>query len=124
MISANECWRYASTSRRANRSPIVIGSDCPVLDAAYLRSAAVAVARADLVTGPVADGGYVLIGMRQPRPELFLRMAWSTSTVHAETLARAKTAGLRTIVLSELWDVDDAAGLRRWRELEATRPGR
>ena len=106
------------------RSPIVIGSDCPVLDAAYLRSAAAALARADLVTGPVADGGYVLIGMSQPRADLFLRMVWSTPTVHAETLARADAAGLRTIVLNELWDVDDAAGLRRWRELAGTSPGR
>jgi uncharacterized protein len=98
---------------------IVIGSDCPVLDATYLHSAAAALADgADVVIGPVEDGGYVLIGMSRPRPELLLRMTWSTPSVHSETLARAKAAGLRTVVLEQLWDVDDAAGLRRWREQE------
>ncbi len=107
-----------------NGAPIVVGSDCPVLDAAYLRSAADALTRADVVIGPVADGGYVLIGMLRAHAELFLRMTWSTATVHAETLRRAEAIGLRTVVLSELWDVDDAAGLRRWREMDPTTPGR
>jgi|KBSSwiStaDraftv2_1062776.scaffolds.fasta_scaffold379842_2 rSAM/selenodomain-associated transferase 1 len=108
-----------------NRTPIVIGSDCPVLDAGYLHAAAEALARgADVVTGPVADGGYVLIGMTRPRPELFLHMTWSVATVHSQTLQRAEALGLRTVVLRELWDVDDAAGLQRWRELEASNPGR
>jgi glycosyltransferase A (GT-A) superfamily protein (DUF2064 family) len=108
-----------------NRAPIVIGSDCPVLDAEYLQSAAETLAGgADAVIGPVADGGYVLIGMARPYPELFLRMTWSTPTVHAQTLQRAAAAGLRTVVLRELWDVDDAAGLRRWRELESSKRDR
>ncbi len=108
-----------------DRAPIVIGSDCPVLDAEYLRSAVEALAGgADAVIGPVADGGYVLVGMARPHPELFLRMTWSTSTVHAQTLQRAEAAGLRTVVLRELWDVDDAAGLRRWREFESSKRDR
>lgn len=107
------------------RAPIVIGSDCPTLDAVYLLMAAAALrSGADVVTGPVADGGYVLIGMARAYPELFERVTWSTSSVHAQTLERAAASGLRTVVLKELWDVDDAAGLRRWRELEAATPGR
>ncbi len=98
------------------RAAIVVGGDCPVLDAAYLREAADALAAGiDVVIGPVEDGGYVLIGLRAPQPALFERMPWSTPAVHAETLRRAAALGLRTCVLRELWDVDDEASWRRWR---------
>ena len=53
--------------------------------AAALRSGA-----ADVVLGPSEDGGYYLIGLGAPAPELFVNMPWSTATVYAETLARAR----------------------------------
>ncbi len=106
------------------RPAIVIGSDCPVIDAAYLHSAAAALKDgADVVIGPVADGGYVLLGLARPQPGLLLGMTWSTPSVCAETLRRAVVAGLRTLVLRELWDVDDEPGLNRWQALEAAIPG-
>ena len=37
---------------------------------------------------PADDGGYVLIGMLQPRPELFSDMAWGTDGVMLETRRR------------------------------------
>jgi uncharacterized protein len=107
------------------RPAVVIGSDCPVIDAQYLRDAAAALSEgADVVIGPVEDGGYVLIGMSRPHSELLLGMSWSTATVHAETVRRANRAGLRTVVLRELWDIDDEAGLRRWKALGAATPDR
>jgi rSAM/selenodomain-associated transferase 1 len=107
------------------RSAIVIGSDCPVLDATYLQAAAAALRDgADVVIGPAEDGGYVLIGMVRPRPELLLQMTWGTPSVHVETLRRAVAAKLRTIVLPRLWDVDDAAGLHRWQKWENAKPDR
>ena len=106
-----------------NRAAILIGSDCPVIDAAYLNSAAAALADgADVVIGPVEDGGYVLIGMARPQPELLIGMKWSAPSVSAETLRRAAIAELRTVVLNELWDIDDATGLRRWQTLQGAKP--
>ncbi len=103
------------------RGAIVIGSDCPVLDAAYLNAAAAALERgSDVVVGPVEDGGYVLIGMRCPQPELLRGMIWSTSDVFAETMRRAAALGLDVSVLDRLWDVDDEAGLRRLEHLPST----
>lgn len=96
---------------------IIVGSDCPIIDEQYLRDAVQALARADLVIGPVEDGGYVLIGMSRPHDCLFVDMTWSTARVFAETLWRAERAGLTTAVLGELWDVDDSAGWRRWQAL-------
>ena len=97
---------------------IIIGSDCPVLDVNYLRDAVRALdSGIDVVVGPVEDGGYVLIGMAQPQPALFLDMTWSTRTVLSETLERAAAAGLTTTVLDELWDVDNVADWQRWQSL-------
>ena len=60
---------------------------------------------------PVADGGYVLIGLKSPCPELFTNMAWSTSTVAAETLRRMTALGLRVWQGPQLHDIDEPADL-------------
>jgi uncharacterized protein len=109
---------------------LVIGTDCPVLSAAHLRQAAATLKKtsantltgegaADLVLIPAEDGGYVLIGMRAPHPELFNNMPWSTERVAAVTLARAATLGLSTITMPALWDVDSPADLTRWQAMQA-----
>ena len=100
------------------RAAIVVGTDCPVLDADYLRRAADALDAADVVLGPVEDGGYVLIGMRAPQPTLFEAIPWSTSRVYSRTLRRIAAAQLRHVALETLWDVDTEADWRRWRRLE------
>ena len=89
---------------------LALGGDCPALDTALLDRAATALAHpdTDAILGPAADGGYYLIGLRAPRPELFANIAWSTPTVLAETRARLRTARLRTIELPVLHDLDDA----------------
>jgi uncharacterized protein len=102
------------------RRALLIGTDCPVLDAGYLLAADAALRDgADVVVGPVEDGGYVLIGMARPQPQLFVDMPWSTPTVYEQTLRRAAELRLDVVVLEKLWDVDDEAGYRRW-QLAAT----
>ena len=60
---------------------------------------------------PVANGGYVLIGLKSPCPELFTAMPWSTSAVAAETLRRMTALGLRVWQGPQLHDIDEAADL-------------
>src|SRR5262249_10846426 len=65
---------------------LVIGTDCPVLTAAHICGAAdILRSHDDVVVIPADDGGYVLIGMRRPHPELFSAMRWSTHDVMDET---------------------------------------
>ena len=71
---------------------IVIGSDVPTLPSAVLEAALERLAGADLVLGPSEDGGYYLIGLREPRAALFADMAWSTEVVFEETMRRAQRA--------------------------------
>lgn len=99
----------------ANAFPtLVIGSDCPALAAGHLRQAAdVLLGGADVVLIPAEDGGYVLIGARQPRPELFEGMMWGTAAVLADTRERIAALGLAHVELAPLWDVDNADDLVR-----------
>ena len=93
---------------------LLFGTDCPGLDAAYLRAAVAALAGgADLVLGPVEDGGYVLVGLRRPVPVLFAGVPWSTPAVLATTLAIAHRLGLSVAQLPLQWDVDVPADLPR-----------
>jgi len=92
----------------AARGPaIVIGTDCPALQPAHLRAAADALAGGvDAVVVPVEDGGYALIGMREPQSALFADMAWSTAGVMAETRRRLTRLSLTWREPARLWDVD------------------
>ena len=97
---------------------LLTGTDCPPLTADHLRRAAQALLDGDdAVFVPAEDGGYVLVGLRQPRPELFEGIAWSTDAVMAQTRERACTAGLRLRELETLWDLDVPADLARWRAM-------
>jgi rSAM/selenodomain-associated transferase 1 len=97
---------------------IALNSDGPTLPAAYLRQAIAQLDGADVVLGPSEDGGYYLIGLKQPRLELFREIKWSSEQVTAQTLARAKAMGLSVALLPPWYDVDTAANLDRlWAEL-------
>ncbi|HET9045347.1 MAG TPA: TIGR04283 family arsenosugar biosynthesis glycosyltransferase [Casimicrobiaceae bacterium] len=97
------------------QAAIVIGTDCPALDAAYLARAAAALASHDVVVGPAADGGYVLIGLARDL-DVFAGIAWSTADVMAATRARVKSLGSTMAELPALWDIDTLADLERYRE--------
>jgi rSAM/selenodomain-associated transferase 1 len=85
---------------------VIIGSDCPAIGVGDIREAWGGLQTHDVVLGPAADGGYWLIGLRQPQPDLFGDVCWSTDNVFEETLRRAQRAGLSVQLLRELADVD------------------
>lgn len=94
---------------------MIIGTDSPTLPDSVLQEAHTVLAqnRADVVLGPTEDGGYYLIGLRQPKRDLFCGIAWSTDAVLRQTVARADAVGLRTHLLPSWYDVDVASDLRR-----------
>jgi rSAM/selenodomain-associated transferase 1 len=101
----------------AARGPaIVIGTDCPALRPEHLRAAAEALSGGvDAVVVPVDDGGYALIGMREPQPALFTDMPWSTAGVMAETRRRLTRLALSWREPARLWDVDLPEDVERMR---------
>lgn len=86
---------------------LVVGSDCPTMSAQDVRRAFDLLDRDDVVIGPAVDGGYYLLGLRQPSCRLFERIDWSTSRVFSQTLARSEEAGLSVALLPERRDVDE-----------------
>lgn len=93
---------------------VVIGTDCPSLDAATLNEAFESLVENDLVVGPALDGGYYLIGLRQPVSELFDCIEWGTERVLGETIQRATTAGLSVRRLPSRMDIDEPCDLAEW----------
>lgn len=94
---------------------ILIGADCPSLDAARLREAARQLAEADLVIDPAEDGGYGLIAGNALPAGLFAGVAWSTGQVMAQTRQRAERLGFRIAKGPLLRDLDTPDDLAWWR---------
>jgi rSAM/selenodomain-associated transferase 1 len=93
---------------------LVIGTDCPALTEAHLRSAASALREGnDVVLIPAENGGYVLVGMRKAQPTLFSDIAWVKSTVLADMRARIVEQRLMLVERPPLWDVDTEIDLAR-----------
>jgi rSAM/selenodomain-associated transferase 1 len=103
----------AFRSAPSSTAPVLIGTDCPVLDPADLRDAAALLDDADVVIAPAEDGGYGLIAGRRPAPALFERMPWGTEWVAALTRDRAQREGLRLAEIRTIWDVDTPADFER-----------
>ncbi|MGE0623130.1 MAG: TIGR04282 family arsenosugar biosynthesis glycosyltransferase [Pseudomonadales bacterium] len=102
---------------------VLIGTDCPDIDRGYLAEAFAALERHELVLGPAVDGGYGLIGLTRPAPELFRDMPWGGPEVLRETLKRAGQAGMSCSCLPEIYDVDRPEDWARYRMLSPG-PGR
>ena len=93
---------------------LLVGSDCPGLDAGYLQDAADALAETPLVFGPALDGGYVLVGATAVCSELFTDIAWGEASVLTATLARADALGWPVATLAPRADIDRPEDLRYW----------
>jgi hypothetical protein len=102
--------------------PILVGSDLPGLTTAHLEAATRALREgAEAVFAPATDGGYGLVGLTRPMPELFTDMPWSTPAVMDETAARLAAAGVPWRRLEALWDVDAPEDLPRLADLPGFR---
>ncbi|QZD88817.1 TIGR04282 family arsenosugar biosynthesis glycosyltransferase [Qipengyuania aurantiaca] len=97
---------------------LIIGSDCPGITPALLQAAAEALDDRRVVIGPATDGGYYLIGYREPVPFVFADMEWSTPRVFTETLARLAAEGYGPAILPELADIDTGEDLASWPEFQ------
>ncbi len=91
---------------------LALGTDCLGFDPAWLREAA---SLDEVALGPAEDGGYWTIGLRDPPPELFRGVPWSTADVLQATLQRASALGLRVRLLPTCYDIDTPEDLARLR---------
>jgi uncharacterized protein len=90
---------------------LMIGTDAPSMTDTVLQAAAAALSTHDAVLVPALDGGYALIGLRQPQPSLFHDMVWSTPQVLQHTRDRLRAAGLHHTELAPMADIDEPQDL-------------
>lgn len=103
---------------------LIVGTDCPDLDDKLLEKAFEDLRDHDLVLGPARDGGYYLIGMKQPCPSIFHDMPWGTSEVLTRTVEVAYRNELSVGLLELRDDVDRPEDVKVWdRNREADRCG-
>jgi rSAM/selenodomain-associated transferase 1 len=93
---------------------LILGADCPEFGAEDIQSAFDALQEHDVVLGPATDGGYWLVGLRRPLPDLFREIPWSTDQVFEMTRRRIVDAGLRVAELRRLRDIDTLEDWRTW----------
>jgi uncharacterized protein len=113
--------RMLEAAQAAQAPVLVIGTDCPALTSPLLQAAADILCNGtEVVLFPAEDGGYVLIGMREPQPLLFDSMPWGTASVLGETRHRLMQLGLTWAEPALLWDLDMPADLDRLEGMDLT----
>jgi rSAM/selenodomain-associated transferase 1 len=92
---------------------VILDSDTPNLPTEFIRKAIAGLKTSDIVIGPCEDGGYYLIGLKTPTPDVFKNIPWSTSKVTNITIKRAEAIGLKSSFLKNWYDIDTIDDLRR-----------
>lgn len=91
---------------------VLTGADLPLMTAAHLESGFAALDSADIAIGPTSDGGYYLVGMKQPHRAIFENQRYGGATVLESTLTAGNAAGLTVALAQPCDDVDTPEDLR------------
>ncbi|MDP3091894.1 MAG: TIGR04282 family arsenosugar biosynthesis glycosyltransferase [Nitrospira sp.] len=110
---------FATLFGKSYQRVFIVGTDVPSLPLDHYKQALALLDAHDVVLGPALDGGYYLIGLKQPRPELFVDIAWSTDGVLAATQGKAAGLGLKVALLPSWRDVDTVDDLQALIEASA-----
>lgn len=101
----------------------VLSADTPfVAPEALARGFAALSEGVDMSIGPCDDGGWYVMHVREPHPEVLVPIAMSTPRTFQDTLAAAQQAGLRTELLPMTTDVDTPDDLTKLLEISAHLP--
>ncbi|MBI4352943.1 MAG: TIGR04283 family arsenosugar biosynthesis glycosyltransferase [Candidatus Omnitrophica bacterium] len=118
-LSRAACAAFAEGAEKA----VLIGSDCPELDALTVNRAFRALSKKEVVIGPSKDGGYYLIGLTRARHAfLFDDIPWSTPEVLKTTLKKANDRGISCGLLPEKSDVDTLEDLESFERVSVIIP--
>lgn len=100
--------RLASAFEDLDCPAVIIGMDTPQVTSSALDDVVATLCRDDVdaVLGPANDGGYWVLGLTRPDPELLLGVPMSTARTHDAQLARLSEHGLRVAAAPQLTDLD------------------
>lgn len=89
---------------------VIVSADVPQVHAARVEEALAALDTADVVLGPGPDGGYWLVGLKEPH-DLFTPIRMGSERVTNRTIALARDLGLVVAMVDPLTDIDEAQDL-------------
>ncbi len=92
---------------------VAVDSDSPTLPRQQLLAAFDLLDTCEVVLGPTPDGGYYLVGARQPHPGLFAPSTTGTPSARRAVEEAAAALGLSCSLADEWYDVDSAGDLLR-----------
>jgi len=105
------------TTLAENSFVVVIGSDCPAITTDILNQSCRHISNGkDAVLGPAIDGGYYLIGLKKPNPEIFQDIVWGEANVAERTRQNFAHLDLDYIELEELPDIDTPDDYQRYQQ--------
>lgn len=105
------CWD--EMQRAGFRPLLILGSDSPALTLASVAPWTELLETAASVLGPAEDGGYYAIGCRQPHPQMFDGVEWSSPRTLAQTAAALDRWGMPPAYLATHYDIDTPDDLVR-----------
>ncbi len=94
--------QFAATGARI----VLIGSDSPDLPSSLIAEAFESLLTADVVAAPAADGGFVLVGLKDDPGVLFEGIRWSSEDTFNDLVAATDRTGRSLRTLSSWYDVD------------------
>ena len=93
------------------KQALLIGTDCPLLTGAHLKSSLEALESSRIILIGANDGGYVLIGGRMV-PPCFEKIDWGTSEVLNQTKQSLQRHGINYAIREFLDDLDTQKDLQ------------
>jgi uncharacterized protein len=96
---------------RGHSDVLLVGTDLADLEPVDFTDAFQAVENGHTALGPAADGGFYLIGLRQPCPAVFQPESWGTKEIFARTERLLLNSGFKPKCMKERRDIDRAEDL-------------
>ncbi len=106
---------FSEAFRTGFQKVVIIGSDLFDIQKKDLKMAFLALNDHKYVVGPAQDGGYYLLGMKKPTPQLFVNKDWGTARVLEQTLGDLKHEKLKLLPVRN--DIDTFEDMKPHPEL-------
>ena len=89
---------------------VLIGTDLWTLNEKIITDSFKLLDKCDLVIGPSYDGGYFLIGMKNPDENIFKNIPWSTNNVLEKTILKIKDRKISFLEIAK--DIDSFSDVK------------
>ncbi|WZL87822.1 TIGR04282 family arsenosugar biosynthesis glycosyltransferase [Salinimicrobium sp. 3283s] len=106
---------FSEAFKAGFKKVVIIGSDLFDIEKEDLKMAFLTLKDHEYVVGPAQDGGYFLLGMKKPTPQLFRNKDWSTSRVLDQTFSDLEQEKLKLLPVRN--DIDTFEDMRSHPEL-------